>query len=638
MEHEKIMKSANCAGSLPRAKLALARVSSPTRGKTCATEIVLRNCARLPKVLRGERGDPTIAQSGRSYLRLIGPFGLFLPDGARIDIPSKKSIALLALIATAANGERTRIWLQGILWGSRGPAQAQGSLRRELSNLGKLLDLHGAGHLLRRESSRLALALDWIDVDIQSLAEGVRGPKPVAPGEFLEGIDLPDSDEFESWLFDRRQWCREVQAYTLPEAKPSPTAEQVLGAPLPSTDDLLSSAPKRLPLKPSVAILPLRQRGFEFENSLVGIGIAEEIEMALAQLRTLFVASSRSTAVLCERLTPMEIAAQLGVRYLIDGAVRQHDGQLRIALVLIDGGDGHQVWSHVYHGTVDTVFDLQVQIAREMAPRIHSRIDGAELEISLAKSGLVGDTYQLYWKANALFRHWNREALSEAVLLLEQLLEIDPASAWAASMAAFCHASLFGVGWTDDKETSRRKAVAHYQNALRLGGTDPTVLGYAAGTLVLVRGDIDVADRLIGQALARLPAHQPTLFWGGWVDIARGNAARARERFELSLRVNPEAGVRANTITGIGVALLMEGDIAQAYSVLYEAYASIPNDPMTLAALTVAARFSDHTDLSRRTAQHLRDNGGLEQVLGIVQNPQHRELLFAGIEGALANP
>lgn len=91
-------------------------------------------------------------------LQLIGPFGLFAPSGVRIEISSKKAIALIALLATAPSGERSRRWLQAMLWGTREHEQAQTSLRREVSTLSKQLEVRGAGELLLRSSQRIGLS------------------------------------------------------------------------------------------------------------------------------------------------------------------------------------------------------------------------------------------------------------------------------------------------------------------------------------------------------------------------------------------------------------------------------------------------------------------------------------------------
>ena len=66
----------------------------------------------------------------RYRLRLLGAFQLIAPNGQRLDVTSKKAIALLGLLASAQTGERWRGWIQDKLWGSRELRQAQASLRR----------------------------------------------------------------------------------------------------------------------------------------------------------------------------------------------------------------------------------------------------------------------------------------------------------------------------------------------------------------------------------------------------------------------------------------------------------------------------------------------------------------------------
>src|SRR5947208_16304743 len=89
-------------------------------------------------------------------LVLMGPFRLLTPGGERIEIPSKKGVAVVAMLAMTKDGERTRGWLQDKLWGKRQHAEARGSLRRELSNLRKLLN-YGTEPLLICEHDRVKL-------------------------------------------------------------------------------------------------------------------------------------------------------------------------------------------------------------------------------------------------------------------------------------------------------------------------------------------------------------------------------------------------------------------------------------------------------------------------------------------------
>src|SRR5262245_56460111 len=133
------------------------------------------------------------AQTTKEFsLGLLGPFRLQKAGGDRIEIPSKKGIALVAMLAMADEGERTSGFLQDKLWGQRQHAEGRGSLRRELSNLRKLLN-QGPAQLLSFEHDRVQLRIELIDIDARNLA---RGEGPVRRGEFLEGLDIPGEDGF----------------------------------------------------------------------------------------------------------------------------------------------------------------------------------------------------------------------------------------------------------------------------------------------------------------------------------------------------------------------------------------------------------------------------------------------------------
>ena len=126
-------------------------------------------------------------------LRLRGTFGLTAPDGRRLEIGSKKTIALLALLATATGGERWRSWIQEKLWGTLEPQSAQAALRRELHRLRKLTDHYGVS-LLYSDFRIVRLDLSSVDVDIREQMGA----------EFLEGFNLDGEMSFEHWLKEMR--------------------------------------------------------------------------------------------------------------------------------------------------------------------------------------------------------------------------------------------------------------------------------------------------------------------------------------------------------------------------------------------------------------------------------------------------
>ena len=572
-------------------------------------------------------------------LFLLGPFRMFAADNRPIPVSSKRSIAIIALLATAPDGVRSRSWLQAMLWGNRGPSQAQASLRRELSNLAALLGDYDASALLRRERQHISLDLDWVSVDVLAQLSGVSPDSPPAarPSEFLEGLDLRDCEAFEDWLREQRSHLFELEKLLAGESAPMRSAPaDVHGGPLPSVRELLDDTAVGKPPKPSIAVLPFEARTTGPDDAMLAAGIADEIELSLVSFRSMFVVAGMSAAVAVDRgLTAMEIARALGVRYLLAGVLDCHGDAVRVRVSIIDGENGATMWSRSFPGSRAGVFDLQQEIARAVAPKIHTTIDASEMQRSLSRNALGGDSYQLYWRANALFRRWDAKSIAEATTLCEQLVIQRPDCPWAAAMAGFCKATAFASDSSVNDESLRRSALLHCQKALTSGGDDPTVMGYCAGTLVLVGGDINLADRLVTFALEILPGYQPTLFWAGWVDLAMGRVVQAREHFQLALRVNPEATTRPHSLAGVGISLLLEGEIEEAHAMLTEALHFIPTYPIALAGYAVASVALGEMRSAHRAASALGVVGAA-RVVAMLRDTARRDGFEAALRLALS--
>lgn len=518
---------------------------------------------------------------------------------------------MLAMLAMAPDGERTRGWLQDHLWGSRPAVQAQASLRRELANLRLALNQPNQPVLLEADYQRAWVNLALVDVD------ALNGN---GPGEFLEGIDLPGEDGFEDWLREQRQALDTG-------GRSRPPVPHMLASALPSVADLLGGAPPALPVQPSIAVLPIADLSNDRDLGFVADGVAEEVSGALARCSTLFVVAAGSADGPPLAGNRLALSRQLGVRYLVEGSVRGDGGRIRVSLRLIDGPANRQLWAESFEGPITDMFGLQDHIAATIAPLIDSRIEISERQRALSMPVESGDAYLLFWRANALFRQWQRDGVLEATDLIRQLLAMEPAHSWAAALGAFCHAITLASGWSDNAAHHRAEALRLYDHALRHGGDDPFVLGYAAGVLLCLGGDMAAADRLIERALELQPSAVSTLFWGGWVDVANGRATRGLERFQLALRLNPRSAVRPYNYTGMALCLLGTGETADALLLLNEAAQHLPTYPPTVAALCLAQALSGDGAAATATAARLAELGGVDGALTMIRDPRAHALI-----------
>jgi TolB-like protein/tetratricopeptide (TPR) repeat protein len=350
-------------------------------------------------------------------LTLLGPFGLFQPNGGRIEIPSKKGMALVALLAMARDGMRARSWLQDMLWGSRAPEQASASLRRELSALRRLLNA-GPDPLLICEHGRVVLALDHIEVDAGS-------PRPGRCGEFLEGLDLADAEEFEQWLREQRSGFADRQTRPPAPALPSDIVDMTKPA-------------AGLPDRPVLAVLPFANLTGNAGLDYVTEGLAGDLIDQIAHLRWLpVIAGVASAAYPSARLTLAEIGRSLGARYLIDGRLRGGIGALMLAIGISDADTGEAIWSHHIPLPADASATLLGPVLDEIVGTLSTRIDLAEMARASRAPATSSDVTRLIWRARW---HHNRYTPTNARIaedLLQQALLIDPDSSEAIIQLAY---------------------------------------------------------------------------------------------------------------------------------------------------------------------------------------------------------
>ncbi|HYC96423.1 hypothetical protein [Brevundimonas sp.] len=356
----------------------------------------------------------------RYRLDLLGPFGLFGPDGARVEIPSKKGMALLALLATGRDGVRSRGWLQDMLWGSREPAQAQASLRRELSNLRGRLD--GAkGELLTTGPGRIGLTLDRVDVDLLAAPPS----SSTGSGIFLEGLDISGEEGFEDWLRTQRS---AHGSGNRPSGVAEPPAN--LGAALapagvrsrpPSDNGFLD--------RPAVAVLRFENLTGDPGADYLAEGIAEDLIEQLSRLRWApIIARGASFSYSTQTSTLGEIGSALGARYVVEGRLRGQDNSFGLAASISNAEDGRMLWARRTDFPAGCTTAELGDLVREIVGALSTRIDDAEMARALARPSGDRGVSDLIWRARWHHNQYTPENTRIAEALLNEALEIEPHS------------------------------------------------------------------------------------------------------------------------------------------------------------------------------------------------------------------
>jgi adenylate cyclase len=112
-------------------------------------------------------------------------------------------------------------------------------------------------------------------------------------------------------------------------------------------------------------------------NDFFAEGLAEELMSGLARLDGVRVAARTSgNALRATELDVRDIARRLNVSALIEGSLRQADGQIRLTVHLIDAVDGCHLWSERYERRLTDGFALQDELSRLIVGGVEARLAG----------------------------------------------------------------------------------------------------------------------------------------------------------------------------------------------------------------------------------------------------------------------
>ncbi len=193
-----------------------------------------------------------------------------------------------------------------------------------------------------------------------------------------------------------------------------------------------------------MAVLPFRNLSAGDEFDFLGRAIAEDLLSDVAMIPDLRVKATFSSFALAgsgEEGSSKVFADQLGVNRLLDGTFRENNGVLRISARLVDTETGDVVWTRMLTDSVENIFQMQEQIAIDIASEFGMLHPASNRTTSRKVNPRV---FQRYLQAReTMVNPWQDTEATMAQL--QDILEIEPnfpeALAWYGMLNT-------GLAWT----------------------------------------------------------------------------------------------------------------------------------------------------------------------------------------------
>lgn len=209
------------------------------------------------------------------------------------------------------------------------------------------------------------------------------------------------------------------------------SSEAVISSELSRLDDIVSEEVKAEAItRPSIAVLPFENMSNDPENDYFSYGLTEDIIRLLARNRWLSVISRHSTIGFQGRTIDARIVgSQLGASYVMSGSVRKSEDTVRITAELARATDGKQLWSDKYEFRLKNIFDIQEEMARQIAATIEPELSRVEQQLAARKAPENLDAWDCYQRGLWNLWRFTTPGFDSAESYFQRAIAADPAFA-----------------------------------------------------------------------------------------------------------------------------------------------------------------------------------------------------------------
>jgi TolB-like protein len=297
----------------------------------------------------------------------------------------------------------------------------------------------------------------------------------------------------------------------------------------------------------SIAVLPFTNRSPNPDDIYFTDGVHDDLLTQLAKIGAFSVISRTSVEEYRDTAKNLkEIASELGVANVMEGAVQRAGNRVRINVQLIDAGSDENLWAEVYDRelTTENLFDIQSEIAQAIAGALQATLTDSERAMIADVPTKNVAAYELYLQARRFSFGRTEVSFDTALELYEEALRLDPKFklAWIGLASAYMNNYWIFGGNLKDRENARDAI----DQARALDPDFPEL--YMAEGFYWYWGHLDYDQAIIhlNKAIDQMPGNAEAHMWLGWASRRDGQWENAVD----SVQEFPAAGSESRSELG----------------------------------------------------------------------------------------
>jgi TolB-like protein len=432
-------------------------------------------------------------------------------------------------------------------------------------------------------------------VNIAARLEGLAAPGAICVSDVVyqqvrRRLELPVADLGEQRLknIEEAVHVYQIEMQSGSAARP---AVRAIGA---------ASVARTPPDKPSLAVLPFANLNGDPMQEHFSDGLTIDIMAELVRIPGLFLIGQDSMFTYKDTAArPREVARELGVRHVLEGAVRRDGNRVRVTARLVEGATGRHVWAERYDRDLEDIFAVQDEITDQVVTELDVALVGGEGARTVRQHLRTPQALGVFYQGLELLHRFTQEDMERARGLFEEVIRLEPESPVGYADAAWTHYFDVERGWSGAPAGSLARMAELSHQCLERGD----ISGFAylmLGHMHLMKCEHDEALALSDQALEERPSCQAA--WGLKANILNfcGRPEEATPLAEQSLRLSPVAQTFFPEV--LATAHYLSGRLEEAIASAHEALALAPDSVDARVVLSASLVESGRVEAAQQAA------------------------------------
>jgi TolB-like protein len=374
----------------------------------------------------------------------------------------------------------------------------------------------------------------------------------------------------------------------------------------PASPAVPAGSPPPLGDQPSIAVLPFVNMSGDPAQDYFADGMTEEIITALARFKSLFViARNSSFAYRGPAADIKQIARELGVRYVLEGSVRNSGDRVRITGQLIVAETGTHIWASRFERRLADIFDLQDEITENIVGAVEPEILSAEMRRARGKGPDSLAAYDCVLRAYQHVFNLTLEDNDKALDFLRQAIRLAPDYALPYAYASWANLFRVQLIQSGSLRPLLTEALMLAQRAVECDSTDPLIQTIRGAWQLMVERDFDGGVARHEEAFEKNPNSVWICGCNGFGHALSRNPQRTLEMLERARRLSPRDPTMFLWLPGGAIVHFLAGRPEQAIQWTEDALRLNPRHVISLFLRAAAEVAAGNTDAGRRTVERM---------------------------------